>query len=772
MGSKLYDTTIAAILSAWLGDDYDPDIISSCSVTWRYVYPITYASPPRSKYATASDEIGVLTAPRYVLRDLQTRGVIHINPGDKKGAVDVVIKEMMENLRAGHSDDTDAQKRRRVVVLISGDRDFASDMRSFMQNGFRTVLINDPYTTSDSFVDVFPRDSVINWSTLTKACEAPVNEKGKSYIGRFSSSSSSSSSSINPSSKYAQMISARSKIEYIDDNKKEFRRNRVQNNDTKVDSLEIDMTSLTMDLQDYLMKSVQKGKDGIELEEQSLKQFGAAYPEYQNRVTFETISSLMNDPLGAQIFERRETGNGRASVHIRNTLDRSLGANHIPSYASLSKPMGSISSAYSSAPAGQLVSVEAAHMDVRPPTPSLSSERRDVGKTDATLPLTAASVAVSQSVRSAGSLDLTERASTGVVIDSLPVGHGDIKAGQLSAMGSDADLRTETVSTTNEIASTKRIQEKKITAPEPSSFFRRGEYMMKSRRERRLEGGSTVQKHKISPFAKDLFAFLYTRKSDGQMLFKHLIPVFLEAYPQYKNGRKHLFDYKTLSGFVKSSESGTMFEWTSTKSGKQVIRLRDPTMIGMFEEGELFFPEGRQQYAKLVAMLNVLAKPKQTWYNLRFKAISKLAKALYFYISSPSMEKQGYTLTDAGATGFARQFPYWEKYVKKNEFLEQLVEDPRSCGLFVFKRSNRNKKVLQIANFARIDEYRATLATTKAADEVYTVSYFINAVATLRRNLLRKLRRRQVNLFWATRKRAKAIKSSLSSLKPRKASAQ
>jgi uncharacterized LabA/DUF88 family protein len=69
---------------------------------------------------------------------------LHINPGEKKGAVDIVIKDSMDRLRAEHFDDSAIKKQRRIVVLISGDKDFAANIRSLRQVGLKTVLIYTP----------------------------------------------------------------------------------------------------------------------------------------------------------------------------------------------------------------------------------------------------------------------------------------------------------------------------------------------------------------------------------------------------------------------------------------------------------------------------------------------------------------------------------------------------------------------------------------------------------------------------------------------------
>eukprot|EP00596_Hydrurales_sp_CCMP1899_P006000 CAMPEP_0119050324 /NCGR_PEP_ID=MMETSP1177-20130426/69259_1 /TAXON_ID=2985 /ORGANISM="Ochromonas sp, Strain CCMP1899" /LENGTH=208 /DNA_ID=CAMNT_0007028589 /DNA_START=87 /DNA_END=710 /DNA_ORIENTATION=- len=114
-GSKLYDSVIRKVLNAVGVDTNGLDIESTCDVHWRFVLPLIEGSGR--------------IFPTRCLKDLLTRGVLHINPGEKKGAVDIVIKDSMDRLRAEHFDDSAIKKQRRIVVLISGDKDFAANIR-------------------------------------------------------------------------------------------------------------------------------------------------------------------------------------------------------------------------------------------------------------------------------------------------------------------------------------------------------------------------------------------------------------------------------------------------------------------------------------------------------------------------------------------------------------------------------------------------------------------------------------------------------------------
>ena len=151
-GSLLFDTVIRNVLRAIGCEDADTiDIDACCDVHWRFVLPIT----------------PLQVVPTRPLRDLLTRGVVHINPGDKKGAVDLVIMESMERLRNEYRDSLvgTKQKRTRVAVLISGDRDFAGPIRRLRQCGLPCILIYRQMITP-SFLHLLPQEMALGiWGT-------------------------------------------------------------------------------------------------------------------------------------------------------------------------------------------------------------------------------------------------------------------------------------------------------------------------------------------------------------------------------------------------------------------------------------------------------------------------------------------------------------------------------------------------------------------------------------------------------------------------------
>jgi len=125
-GSRLFDVVISSVLDA-IGERMDivSDIDSLCDVKWRFVLPIS-----DSRFF-----------PTNALKQLLNKGVIHINPGTKKGAIDDLLSEGLDRLCLESANESPWDKRRRVVVLISTDRDFRAPLRRLRQNGLRSVLI-------------------------------------------------------------------------------------------------------------------------------------------------------------------------------------------------------------------------------------------------------------------------------------------------------------------------------------------------------------------------------------------------------------------------------------------------------------------------------------------------------------------------------------------------------------------------------------------------------------------------------------------------------
>jgi hypothetical protein len=169
-GGRLYESVVATILDSVGVDVDDLDIDATCDVNWRFVLPIR----------------DIKHFPTRTLKDLLTRGVVHINPGDKKGAVDTVIMESMERLRDDHADDSLHKKSRRIIAVISSDKDFAGPIRRMKQAGFKVVLVYTSGKMSASYANLFkPEHSLGYWEDLVDHAEMDSAELSR-YAQRLS----------------------------------------------------------------------------------------------------------------------------------------------------------------------------------------------------------------------------------------------------------------------------------------------------------------------------------------------------------------------------------------------------------------------------------------------------------------------------------------------------------------------------------------------------------------------------------------------------------
>ena len=102
--------------------------------------------------------------------------VIHLT-GEKKGAVDVVIKDALDRFRSAHFDETTPKKQMRIAVLICGDSDFSSNIKRVQQCGLRTVVIYTPNKTTPGFLDLIPSSLALgSWEELIDESEMDASD--------------------------------------------------------------------------------------------------------------------------------------------------------------------------------------------------------------------------------------------------------------------------------------------------------------------------------------------------------------------------------------------------------------------------------------------------------------------------------------------------------------------------------------------------------------------------------------------------------------------
>jgi len=122
---------------------------SDKSISWQFY--LHHAAPISSHPCLAT------------LRELTSLGVDHVDPGSKRGAVDMKMKAKMAEFVKEHSATPD----RFIVVILSGDGDFLHEIRAVKDAGFQTVVAH-PANVSEAFKHVAARDGgdVIEWDAL------------------------------------------------------------------------------------------------------------------------------------------------------------------------------------------------------------------------------------------------------------------------------------------------------------------------------------------------------------------------------------------------------------------------------------------------------------------------------------------------------------------------------------------------------------------------------------------------------------------------------
>lgn len=122
-GATLYRNVVQVVRQALAIDAHQ-----AMSVDWHLVLRLTH--------------VGAHQPCRAAIEDLRDWGVTMVDPGTKAGAVDTTIKDLMRSFLAQWDDFTSAAQQCTTVVLLSGDRDFARELRDFKAAGVRVVLLS------------------------------------------------------------------------------------------------------------------------------------------------------------------------------------------------------------------------------------------------------------------------------------------------------------------------------------------------------------------------------------------------------------------------------------------------------------------------------------------------------------------------------------------------------------------------------------------------------------------------------------------------------
>jgi O-acetyl-ADP-ribose deacetylase (regulator of RNase III) len=144
----MYNAVIKRIMLAELGDQTAAnqfDITRNARVTWNYIVP-TFQN---AQYNKASNRF---------TNDLKTLGVTEIVAINKPSGVDSQMDQLMKRY-VNHSTTWSAEeKRRRIAVVISGDRDFASCVSQMRQNDLTVMLIWNHGNTTRALIELVPEN--------------------------------------------------------------------------------------------------------------------------------------------------------------------------------------------------------------------------------------------------------------------------------------------------------------------------------------------------------------------------------------------------------------------------------------------------------------------------------------------------------------------------------------------------------------------------------------------------------------------------------------
>lgn len=174
-GFKLYQLVVKRIVQHWLPDEaMSIDILRDLHVKWHMVTQLSAGDPFFPSNAT--------------LGALQDQGIHLITPMNKKGASDTKIKDLISELL----DSPSASSTKPLVVLITGDRDFASDIRHIKKAGLSVMLIHTK-TARPSFYSLADHSSD-EWSSLIKASTSNTKPRARASISSEESSDSETKS--------------------------------------------------------------------------------------------------------------------------------------------------------------------------------------------------------------------------------------------------------------------------------------------------------------------------------------------------------------------------------------------------------------------------------------------------------------------------------------------------------------------------------------------------------------------------------------------------
>ena len=132
-GALLYDNVVQEILRLYLPAERASGIahrdIGALLVQWRFVVRRMVSSNPYCIHTTTFDQ-------------LQDRGVEGVLARNKDGSVDVKLKELMQQFLEDNRMVSKSARRRMVVAILAGDRDYTPEIKQLRRAGFVCVILH------------------------------------------------------------------------------------------------------------------------------------------------------------------------------------------------------------------------------------------------------------------------------------------------------------------------------------------------------------------------------------------------------------------------------------------------------------------------------------------------------------------------------------------------------------------------------------------------------------------------------------------------------
>ena len=111
---------------------------------------------------------------KLTLTELSTLGVDHIDPGSKQGSVDMKMKDKMRQFIESHCWGNEEH----LVAVLSGDKDFLSEIRLLQDRGFRTIVCHPAQVASAFLRQAEESGPVVLWDKIRREAGGAEHVEG------------------------------------------------------------------------------------------------------------------------------------------------------------------------------------------------------------------------------------------------------------------------------------------------------------------------------------------------------------------------------------------------------------------------------------------------------------------------------------------------------------------------------------------------------------------------------------------------------------------